>query len=65
MFSYCYVSSWSVLKTDATQDPRWAMLIRTEEPLGMWRPGFPSQVARYGGQVVRSHPSVINRRVER
>jgi hypothetical protein len=33
------------------------------ESSGVRRPEFPSQVTRYGGQVVKSRPPVLNRRV--
>jgi hypothetical protein len=43
--SYCYIPSWSLLKTDATRDPRWVMFIRIGEPLGLRRLESLSRVA--------------------
>jgi hypothetical protein len=33
-----------VLKSNATRDPRWAIFIRIDEPLGVRRPRFRSHV---------------------
>jgi hypothetical protein len=63
MGSYHYVPSWLALKADATQGMRWAILICIREPPGVRRPGSPSQLTWYGGQVVKSHPSMLNHRV--
>jgi hypothetical protein len=61
--SYCYVPSWPVLKTDATQNPQRGDLICIREPLGMRRPELPFWVARLGGLVMESRPTVLNRRL--
>jgi hypothetical protein len=43
----CYASSRQPLKTDATRGPKQVVLIRSEEPPGMfdWRPGSLPRVA--------------------
>jgi hypothetical protein len=64
MGSYYYITSWLVLRTDATRDLQWTILIHIREPPGMRRPGSPSQVVGYGEQVVKSCPPALNRRVE-
>jgi hypothetical protein len=45
--------------------PRGAMLTCIGEPSGMRRLESPSRVARQGEQVVRSHPPMLDCRVER
>jgi hypothetical protein len=52
--SYCYISSWLVLKADATRDLKWVILICNEESPGTWRPESPylgHWVRRIGGEI--------------
>jgi hypothetical protein len=68
--SYCYVLSYQALKTDATRVSKWAMLIRSEELLGMSdrRPRSLSRVIerkwvrQTGGEIMSTH---ANRMVEK
>jgi hypothetical protein len=68
--SYCYVPLCKMLKTNATRGPRWAVLIHSGKPLGMfdWRPGSLPWVTERDGrgrEVVKSYLPVLNHRVEK
>jgi hypothetical protein len=60
MAPYCYVPLCLVLKTDATRDPQWAILIRIGDPPGMWGTLVPftgNRVRWTGGEI----PSALTR----